>query len=139
MIINDQIDYQNKRRESKNIREIIRDTLELIETKIRFEAVRLFGCYNALLVHALTEAQLSDYATRLPPIPLFLELGACDKTMISFISLGLSRVSAMKLNEASARKNLDSEGALKWLKSRDLESLGLSPLLLEEVASIIKK
>jgi hypothetical protein len=57
--------------------------------------------------------------------------------MISFIALGLSRVTAMRLNELSARKDLDTAGALEWLRSRQLEQLGLSTLLLDELRSVL--
>ncbi len=132
-IIEDQI-----RRDTRTSpRTIIRNTLELVETQIRFQVVRLFGCYNSLLVYALNSADLADLATSIPSLPLFLELGASDKTMISFIALGLSRVTAMKLNELSARKDLDVSGALEWLRTRPLETLGLSALLAAEVRAII--
>lgn len=131
------IDDQIKRDTKKIVRTTIRDTLELIETQIRFQAVRLFGCYNTLLAFALRSADHADIASSIPSLPLYLELGASDKTMISFISLGLSRVTAMKLNELSARKDLDVAEALRWLQTRPLETLGLSALLLNEVRAII--
>lgn len=131
------IDEQIKRSPEKNRRTVIRDTLELIETQIRFQCVRLFGCYNALLIHALKETSNQDLVASIPSIPVYLEVGASDRTMISFIALGLSRVTAMKLNEASLRKDLDEAGALQWLRTRTLDHLALSPLLLEEVRTII--
>ena len=131
------IDEQIKRDAKKAPQTIIRNTLDLIETEIRFQAVRLFGCYNALLVYALDSAGMIDLVASIPSLPLYLEVGASDKTMISFISLGLSRVTAMKLNDLSARKDLDVAAALQWLRTRPLESLGLSPLLLAEVRMII--
>lgn len=130
------IDGQISRNASKPIRTTIRSTLDLIEGDIRFQAVRLFGCYSALLAYALDSAGLVDMVSSIPSLPLYLEIGASDKTMISFISLGLSRVTAMKLNEMSARKDLDKAGALQWLRTRPLEALGLSPLLLAEVRAI---
>lgn len=130
------IDEQISRNVSKPVRTTIRNTLDLIEGDIRFQAVRLFGCYSALLVYALDSAGLVDMVSSIPSLPLYLEVGASDKTMISFISLGLSRVTAMRLNEMSARKDLDSAGALQWLRTRPLEALGLSPLLLAEVQAI---
>jgi superfamily II DNA/RNA helicase len=133
-IIDERIKRDAKRKDS---RAIIRDTLELIETQIRFQAVRMFGCYNTILVHALKTANFLDLADSIPSLPLYLELGASDKTMISFIALGLSRVTAMKLNELSARKDLDVTGALQWLRTRPLDQLGLSPLLLAEIRDII--
>lgn len=131
------IDDQIKRNPDKILRTTIRDTLDLIEGQIRFQAVRLFGCYNTLLVHALQSAGMPELVSSIPSLPLYLEVGASDKTMISFIALGLSRVTAMKLNEMSARKDLDVAGALQWLRGRPLDTLGLSPLLLAEVSSII--
>lgn len=131
------IDEQISQNASKPLRTTIRNTLNLIEGDIRFQAVRLFGCYIALLVHALDSVGLVDMASSIPSLPLYLEIGASDKTMISFISLGLSRVTAMKLNEMSARKDLDTAGALQWLRTRPLEALDLSPLLLAEVRAIV--
>jgi len=133
-IIDEQIRRDTR---GKDQRTIIRETLELIEGQIRFQAVRLFGCYNTLLRHALMINHFEDLASSIPSLPLYLEVGASDKTMISFIALGLSRVTAMKLNDISARKDLDTAGALQWLRSRQLEQLGLSPLLLDELRSML--
>jgi hypothetical protein len=130
------IEEQIKRNSSKPARTVIRNTLDLIESESRFQAVRLFGCYNTLLVHALDSAGLADLISSIPSLPLYLEIGASDKTMISFISLGLSRVTAMKLNEISARKDLDPAGALLWLRTRPLDTFGLSSLLLAEVKAV---
>lgn len=57
--------------------------------------------------------------------------------MISFISLGLSRITAMKLNDLAVRKDMNPAQAKDWLSSRKLDQLGLSPLLQEEVKAII--
>jgi len=132
-IIEDQI----RRRPSTNSRTTIRATLELIETQIRFQAVRLFGCYNSLLQFALRTAGFNELAASIPSLPLFLEVGASDRTMISFMALGLSRVTAMRLNDLSARKDLDVPAALQWLRTRSLDSLGLSPLLAAEIRALI--
>lgn len=131
------IQNQIERSPRTDTRSTIRDALHLIEDSIRFQSVRLFGCYNVLLVHALESADLGDLVSSIPSLPLFLEVGACDKTMISFIALGLSRVTATKLNDLSARKDLDPVEAKRWLQTRRLETLGLSPLLLAEVQAVI--
>ena len=133
------IDEQIGRNKTKSSQAVIRETLDLIETKIRFEAVRLFGCYNSLLIYALNNGGFVDLVSTVPSLPLYLEVGASDKTMISFVSLGLSRVTAMKLNVLSARKDMDAATALNWLRRRPLASLGLSPLLLAEVNEILSK
>jgi hypothetical protein len=73
----------------------------------------------------------------IPPIPLFLEVGASDKTMMSFIGLGLSRVTARRLNERAARKDLDQTSARTWLTTQNLQALDLSPILIEDVRKIL--
>jgi len=133
------VQRQVERNRDTIIRTTIRKTLDLIETDIRFQAVRLFGCYISLLVYALEKAGFDDFVTTIPSVPLYLEIGASDKTMISFISLGLSRVSAMKLNELSLRKDLDEKEALAWLRTRSPDVLGLSPLLQKEVEAIVTR
>ncbi|WP_061029379.1 DEAD/DEAH box helicase, partial [Bradyrhizobium sp. CCH5-F6] len=133
------VENQIERNRRTSARTNIRKTLELIETEIRFQAVRLFGCYTSLLVHTLEKADFPELVSSIPSIPVYLEIGASDKTMISFISLGLSRVAAMRLNTLSVRKDLDEKGALTWLRTRPLEALGLSPLLLKEVGAILAR
>lgn len=131
------IGEQLTRKPDRNQQTVIRETLDVIEKEIRFQAVRLIGCYNALLVYGLDTGGLVDLASSIPSIPLYLEIGASDRTMISFISLGLSRVAAMKLNDMAARKDMDVPAALRWLSSRPFANLGLSPLLLREVQLVL--
>lgn len=58
-IIEDQI----QRQKSADTRKIIRDTLETIENQIRFQVVRVFGCYHALLgLQTKRWLVLSDWA-----------------------------------------------------------------------------
>lgn len=133
------VEAQIARSGSKSVRTAIRDTLSLIENEIRFKTVRLVGCYSSLLAYALNQRGLSELASSMPAVPLYLEVGASDRTMISLISLGLSRVAAMRLNELSANKNLDVEGAQRWLAHQPVEALGLSPLLAREVSTLLSR
>jgi len=89
-IIDNAINYDKK----KSSRAVIRNTLETIEKVIRFEVVRLMSCYCAVLLQVLDEIGLPEMAGSVPPISLYLEVGASDRSMISFMGLGLSRVAA---------------------------------------------
>lgn len=130
---------QLARNPDKHPRTVIRNALDVIENKIRFQTLRLLGCYCSLLSHALIEANQKEVAESMPAVQLFLEVGASDRTMISLIELGLSRTVALKLNEASADKNLDVDAARAWLLNRPLQSFNLSHLLEEDVEEVIKK
>jgi Helicase conserved C-terminal domain len=132
---------QIKRHPQMDIRRVIRDTLDLIETEIRFQTVTLFACYNAILEFALSETGHPSEA--IPEVPLFLEVGASNNTMVSFIALGLSRAAAIRLNGwcSSEEQEMNSEEAMVWLRSRAefLDELELPELLLAEVRAVLQK
>jgi hypothetical protein len=134
------IDRQIKRNPTLETRKVIRNTLDVIENEIRFQTVRLFACYNAILAFALTAAGSRDLSENIPDLALYLEIGASNKTMVSFISLGLSRTTAIRLNGwcSDQEQEMDITEALSWLRSKDLEKLELPELLLSEVRSILQ-
>lgn len=122
-------------------RKIIRETLQVIEEAIRFQTIRLFGCYRTILAYALREIGEIKLSEQILDVELFLEIGASSKTMVSLISLGLSRTVAIKLNGARSDLDpeLDKKEALEWLRSisNRLATLGLSDLQVSEVTDII--
>ncbi len=134
-IIQDQIEFNP----DKGARVIIRDTLDVIETQLRFQGVRLFGCYHHLLAHALDDKGYPELKSSISTLPLYLEVGASDRSMVSFISLGLSRVAAAKLNDFVANKRMDVEQVRSWLRTRAFEQLSLSPLLLAEIEALVEE
>lgn len=132
-IIDNALSYKS----GQNSRTVIRETLETIEKVIRFEIVRLMSCYCAVLERVFEDAGFPELVRSVPPIPLYLEVGASDRSMISFMGLGLSRVTAAILNDATANKAMTVEEARVWLRLAPLDAYDLSPLLLEEIRRII--
>lgn len=137
------IDAQIRRHPKEDPRKVIRDTLELIETEIRFQMARLFACYNAVLTFALSHPGTAEITEKIPEVPLYLEVGASNRTMISFIALGLSRTAAIRLNGwcSDAEREMSMPEAMNWLRSRaqSLESLELSELLIAEIREVLDK
>lgn len=133
-IIDNAINYDKK----KSSRAVIRNTLETIEKVIRFEVVRLMSCYCAVLLQVLDEIGLPEMAGSVPPISLYLEVGASDRSMISFMGLGLSRVAAAILNDAAVNKNMTIAEARAWLKEATLDAYELSPLLVDEIRRVAR-
>lgn len=115
----------------------IRATLDLVEKELRFNYVRAFGCYNALLADILPKVGLSDLAASIPSLPLYLEVGASDRTMISFVALGLSRMTAKRLNSLCPNKSLGVVDARNWLAGQDLEFFGFSTHVRREVELVL--
>lgn len=133
-IIENAINHEKK----KSSRTVIRSTLETIEKVIRFEVVRLMSCYCAVLLQVLDEIGLSEMASSVPPMSLYLEVGASDRSMISFMGLGLSRVVAAILNDATVNKSMTIPEARAWLKDATLDAYDLSPLLVEEIRRVAR-
>jgi hypothetical protein len=121
----------NKKPEADG-RKVIRDTLEFVEREVRYQSVRLLGCYDALLRHVLHERSAHGLAESLPEIPLLLEMGASTRTAVSLMSLGIGRPTAIELSE-NAPRNLDIEDAQVWLKSNTQLLRRLSPTAVLEV------
>lgn len=86
----------------------------------------------------MDEIGLSEMAGSVPPISLYLEVGASDRSMISFTGLGLSGVAAAILNDAAVNKNMTIAEARAWLKDATLDGCELSPLLDEELRPVAR-
>lgn len=125
-------------KQEQNTRRVIRDTLETIEKVIRFEVVRLMSCYCAVLSRVFDEIGFPELSKSIPTLALYLEVGASDRSMISFMSLGLSRVTAAILNEATANKGMTTSEARTWMRGAQLEAYDLSPILIEEIRRAVR-
>ncbi|MFB5148019.1 DEAD/DEAH box helicase [Burkholderia orbicola] len=139
-IIQMQIDHEIKKKDGDdekpvNSGKIIRETLKSIDKFLRFHYVKYLGCYINILQYALAERGI-DAASEIPPIPLFLELGASNPVMIQAMSLGLSRVAAKELSRLfpSAHRAPQSAAALRHrLRSMNKELQTLPRLVLAEL------
>ena len=118
-------------------REVVRDTLTLIEKRVRYECVRLFSCYGAVLAEVLQDVGHGELIKLMPSLPLFLELGASDRTTVSLMSHGLSRATATRLTPNAPSRMLDPDEAMTWLRAASLETLRLPMLMVEEVKTIL--
>ncbi|MGN5476904.1 hypothetical protein ACTMU2_07920 [Cupriavidus basilensis] len=89
-----------------------------------------------ILTHKLLEIGRGDEA-EMPPIPLFLELGASERTLVSAMELGMSRIAALEVSKflpkdkdaGFIRQELKAKwswrGELSPFVVRELERLGL--------------
>ncbi|WP_292083462.1 MULTISPECIES: DEAD/DEAH box helicase [unclassified Brevundimonas] len=131
------IQNQLNRNPEKNRREVVRETLELVEKRVRYDCWRLFSCYGSVLSAVLIDLGRTDLVEAMPPIPLFLEVGASDRTTISLMSAGIPRAIAMRLADFPKQPLVDVEAARRWLRTAPLADYGLSPLLMKEVRDVI--
>lgn len=131
------IQNQLNRNPERNRREVVRETLELVEKRVRYDCWRLFSCYGSVLSAVLIDLCLTDLVEAMPPIPLFLEVGASDRTTISLMALGLPRVVATRLAPHAPSTTLELKAAENWLRTAPVSDYGLSPLLMNEVMAVL--
>lgn len=132
-IIDDSFKYKIKNGLNPNIATIIRETLNEIEQNLRFKYVRLFSCYNAVLEQVLHDNDLGELVRSIPAIPMYLEVGACSPSMISFMGLGLSRYTAGKLQSLPRRQDMSQHDARNWIRNQDIESLNVPMASIDEI------
>ena len=116
--------------EGRKIGSIARNVMEQIETRLRFHYVKYLRCYLDVLQHRLSEIGFEELD--IPPIPLFLELGASAKTMVSAMELGMSRIAAMEVSNILPRDR-DAVYVRSELKSPHLNKGKLSSFVLREL------
>jgi len=136
-IIDASFDYKHKNGLNPNIATVIRDTLNEVERDLRFKYVRLFSCYNAVLELVLRDNKRADLVASIPSIPMYLEVGACSPTMISFMGLGLSRYTAGKLRKLPRRTDMSQNEARSWILRQNLESLNLPNASMLEIRRMV--
>lgn len=117
------IEENHRRSNGAKLATSIRGTLKDIEEEIRFKYLRLTICYLAVLSHVLKVVDKSEYLPSLPALPSYLEVGASDSTMVSFVGLGVSRITARVLTEQAMDKDMDQARALQWLRTQNLATI----------------
>lgn len=131
------IKNQQKHKQNSRIPVIIRETMETIEIDIRFKLVQRTRCYIDILNYAFEKHKIINLANRIPALPLYLEIGACSKTMVSLIGLGFSRTTAGLINSISNNHNMDREKVIKWLNRQNWDSIDLPKVCINEAKSIL--
>jgi hypothetical protein len=149
-ILEERIDYvlsrkpeisDNPAKKKREINKIIENMDEAIEDKIRFDYTRGLKCYCDIIDSILTEEKAHiDYCKNLP---LYLESGASDESVLYLIGAGLSRNVAIEIfdviRERGELLTLESvRGALEWLEENKplLKNL-IHPILYEEVERLL--
>jgi replicative superfamily II helicase len=125
-----------KKEISVNTASIIRGVMSNIENDLRFRYVKYISCYSDILRIVLRETGNTASLESIPSLPLYLELGACSGTMVSLITLGLSRTAAGIIARKAAIQNMTPSAAEDWLLKFNLEAAGVPGICIREVEKI---
>ena len=118
---------------------LIRETMAQVEEIARFYAPKYLGAYLSVLRQHFDEQNSLNLFPDELTYDLFLEFGVSTKTLISLISLGLSRTSAIELAEFYGRSEMGEDEVIAKLQLGDWESLDLAPLIKREISNVMVK
>jgi superfamily II DNA/RNA helicase len=138
-LINENHQYQQTKQESPvPVNGVIRKVLKTIGNDFRFRYVKYTSCYNDLLGEALRQSSHEERIVSIPPIPLFLEIGASSQTMINLVGMGFSRTAASILAERAGSREMIMPELQQWLFRQNWETSSISQVVLREIRRILR-
>ncbi|MBK8176627.1 MAG: DEAD/DEAH box helicase [Rhodospirillales bacterium] len=138
-IIRRRIAYLEKHNRQYKIPVVIRDTMRDVEEVARFRAPKYLAAYLDVLKQHLDETGKSELFPEELRFDLFLEFGVATQTLLSLIGLGLSRTSAVALNEFLADDRLAESAVFEWLQTRRWQTLDVPAIVKREVEIMLAR
>lgn len=135
-IVDASLAYRRKKGEKPSMPTVIREVLKEIEQDLRFKYVRATACYINILKLVLREEGRDDLTKAIPSLPLYMEVGAVNQTMISLMGIGVSRFTAGKLQSIMARTDLSQSGVRTWLRGRNVRGLNIPAACADELIAM---
>jgi hypothetical protein len=129
----------NAKRNDKSVARDIRAVMKDIDVIARFSAPKYLACYLDVLKFHLEETGKLDQIEDLPDVAMMLELGVARTTEVSMMALGLSRASAVELEDRIPEDELTPEQCLEWLRQANIEGFELPRLVKREIAEVLQR
>jgi DEAD/DEAH box helicase/Helicase conserved C-terminal domain len=129
----------NTKRGDRAVARDIRAVMKDIDEIARFAAPRYLACYLDVLKFHLEQVGREDEIEDLPDVAMMLELGVARTTEVSMMALGLSRASAVELEEHISKDELTPEECLDWLQKANIEGYGLPRLVEREIQEVLDR
>jgi hypothetical protein len=109
--------------------------MELVEQIARFRAPRYLACYLDILRIHLTAVGKQSLLPDDLRLDLYLEFGVSTTTLLSLMSLGLSRMSAVELSQHIARDDMTTSESVAWVQENNnrLDMLSLPRAVINEI------
>jgi hypothetical protein len=138
-IINENKKWHDSKNRKSTLPKLIRDTMRDVEEISRFYVPKYLSAYMDVLKLYLEEIGQSNLYPSDLDFDLYLEFGVSTKTLISLISLGLSRASAIALNEFIGNSELSEDELILWFAEGRYDKFDLSALIKKEVRRMLER
>ena len=137
VIIRKNEDYFRENRIERPVARVIRDTMTMVEEISRFKAPKYLSAYLDVLQKYLLDTGRENLYPDELKLDLYLEFGVATKTLLSLIGIGLSRTSALALNEHFSDDYLSEPEVFERLIKRQWMGWQLLPLVMREIGDLI--
>jgi superfamily II DNA/RNA helicase len=138
-MIRNRIAYLKRKERAVRLPTVIRETMRDVEEVARFRAPKYLSAYLDVLKLHLEEIGRPDLFPADLKLDLYLEFGVATRTLLSLIGLGLSRTSAVSINDYLAADDLTEDQVLDRILSRRWESLDVPAVVKHEVRRVIQR
>jgi hypothetical protein len=138
-IIRNRIAYLNGKKRAYKIAAVIRDTMRDVEEVARFKAPKFLSAYLDVVKFYLEEIGQADLFPADLRFDLFLEFGVSTTTLLSMIQLGLSRTSAVAINEFLGTDDLSEPDVLDRLSNRRWQTLDIPNVVKREIEQLLQR
>lgn len=138
-IIEKNHDFNLKKEPDRTINTTIREVLEILESHVRFEYVVYTGAYLDILKYVIEEKRLTIDLEHIPNLPLHLECGSADPLVINLLSLGLSRLTSIKLKKSKffSCDEPTATNCFKALQSINIDLIDMPLICKQEIKNLI--
>lgn len=138
-IIQKRINYLENHGRSYKLATVIRDTMRDVEEVARFKAPKYLAAYLDVLKYHFEQIGRGELFPRNLRFDLYLEFGVATDTLLSLIGLGLSRTSAVAINEFLADDKLGEEAVLQWIQGGRWQSLDIPAVVKRELNQLLQR
>ncbi|BBO56060.1 DEAD/DEAH box helicase [Cobetia sp. AM6] len=138
-ILSNQVAYHKEKSPSKEVSQIIRDYLSILDKDIRFNAVKFFSAYSDVLNKVCMDLNKKELAENIEPYHIYMEFGSCNKDTLNIMALGCSRFTALYISKEVKfeLEKKDVESYYELLTKVDIESINMPDLCKRELKSVL--
>jgi hypothetical protein len=137
-MIDARLDWQKRNQKQGSAREAIRSIIRAVEHRLRFDLVRSLRAYHDVLAAVLIAKDRAQDAESLQPLHLYLECGGYKPSLLSLLSLGFSRTSALiLLDTLKMPDSLTPEQCRERILRSNLKAKSISELIQREVRQLL--
>lgn len=138
-ILTERVSYLRKNGSTDSTSTIIRGCLGVLENAIRFRLVKYFSAYIEILKHVALEENRPDKAENIEPFHIYLEFGSCNRNALNLMALGLSRFTALYLeNKFDLSHDVEAEDYIKEIEKLNIDTMPIPKMCVKEIKELLR-